>query len=295
MIETVMHILHHGNHEPALAERGGKTHLGNIDNEEQKQTRKHMSNIHGQKLAGKIAVITGGNSGMGLATAKRFVEEGAHVVITGRREKELAEAAALIGKNVTPVAGDVSRLEDLDRLYAIVKEKHGHIDILFANAGGGTVASLAAASEAHFDQTFDVNVKGLFFTVQKALPLFKGGGSIILNSSVSNVMGLPGFTAYAASKAAVRSFARGWTAELKDRKIRVNSMSPGPIETPALDKIGIPPEQVEQAVAQFTSQVPLGRRGKPEEIAAAIVFLASDESSYITGVDLPVDGGMAQV
>jgi len=254
-----------------------------------------MSNIHGQKLAGKIAVITGGNSGIGLATAKRFVEEGAHVVITGRREKALAEAAAYIGKNVTPVSGDVSKLEDLDRLYATVKEKHGHIDILFANAGAGTVASLAAASEAHFDQTFDVNVKGLFFTVQKALPLFKDGGSIILNSSVSNVMGLPGFTAYAASKAAVRSFARGWTMELKDRKIRVNSMSPGPIETPALDKVGLPPEQVEQAVAQFTSQVPLGRRGKPEEIAAAIVFLASDESSYITGVDLPVDGGMAQV
>ena len=254
-----------------------------------------MSNNHGQKLAGKIAVITGGNSGIGLATAKRFVEEGAHVVITGRREKELAEAAAFIGRNVTTVAGDVSNLKDLDRLYAVVKEKHGHIDILFANAGGGTIAPLAVATEAHFDQTFDVNVKGLFFTVQKALPLFKDGGSIILNSSVSNVLGLPGFTAYAASKAAVRSFARGWTMELKDRKIRVNSMSPGPIETPALDKVGLPPEQVELAVAQFTSQVPLGRRGKPEEIASVVVFLASDESSYITGVDLAVDGGMAQV
>ena len=254
-----------------------------------------MNNNNGQKLAGKIAVITGGNSGIGLATAKRFVEEGAHVVITGRREKELAEAAAFIGRNVTTVAGDVSNLKDLDRLYAVVKEKHGHVDILFANAGGGTIAPLAVATEAHFDQTFDVNVKGLFFTVQKALPLFKDGGSIILNSSVSNVLGLPGFTAYAASKAAVRNFARGWTMELKDRKIRVNSMSPGPIETPALDKVGLPPEQVEQAVAQFTSQVPLGRRGKPEEIASVVVFLASDESSYITGVDLAVDGGMAQV
>jgi NAD(P)-dependent dehydrogenase (short-subunit alcohol dehydrogenase family) len=252
-------------------------------------------NNNAKKLEGKIAVITGGNSGIGLATAKRFVEEGAHVVISGRRDKELKEAAAFIGRNVTTVAGDVSRLEDLDRLYAIVKEKHGHIDILFANAGGGTIAPLAASTEAQFDQTFDINVKGLFFTVQKALSLFKDGGSIILTSSNANELGVPGLTAYAASKAAVRSFARGWTMELKDRKIRVNSMSPGPIETPALEKVGLPPEQVEQAIAGFTSQVPLGRRGKPEEIAAVVVFLASDESSYITGVDLAVDGGMAQV
>ena len=254
-----------------------------------------MSNNNGQKLAGKIAAITGANSGIGLATAKRFVEEGAHVVITGRREKELKEAAAFTGRNVTTVAGDVSRLEDLDRLYAVVKEKHGHIDILFANAGGGTVAPLATATESHFDKIFDVNVKGLFFTVQKALPLFKDGGSIILTSSNANVLGVPAFTAYAASKAAVRSFARGWTMELKDRKIRVNSMSPGPIETPALEKAGLTAEQAEQAAAQFASQVPLGRRGKPEEIAAVVVFLASDESSYITGVDLAADGGMAQV
>ena len=254
-----------------------------------------MSNNNGQKLAGKIAVITGANSGIGLATAKRFVEEGAHVVITGRREKELKEAAAFIGRDVTTVAGDVSRLEDLHRLYAVVKEKHGQIDILFAKAGGGTVAPLATATESHFDKIFDVNVKGLFFTVQKALPLFKDGGSIILTSSNANVLGVPAFTAYAASKAAVRSFARGWTMELKDRKIRVNSMSPGPIETPALEKAGLTAEQAEQAAAQFASQVPLGRRGKPEEIAAVVVFLASDESSYITGVDLAVDGGMAQV
>lgn len=187
-----------------------------------------------RKLEGKVAVITGGSSGIGLATARRFVEEGAHVVITGRRDKELKEAAALIGDNVTTVMGDVSRLEDLDRLYAVVKEEHGHIDILFANAGAGTIAPLAAATEAHFDQTFDVNVKGLFFTVQKALPLLRDGGSIILTSSVSNVLGLPSFSAYAASKAAVRSFARAWTLELKDRYIRVNSMSPGPTETPAL-------------------------------------------------------------
>jgi NAD(P)-dependent dehydrogenase (short-subunit alcohol dehydrogenase family) len=249
-----------------------------------------------KKLEGKVAVITGGSSGIGLATAKRFVEEGAHVVITGRREKELTDAAAVIGENVTTVVGDVSRLDDLDRLYAVVKEKHGYIDILFANAGAGTVAPLEAASEVHFDQTFDVNVKGLFFTVQKALPLFKNGGAIILTSSVSNVMGLPAFSAYAASKAAVRSFARAWTLELKDRNIRVNSMSPGPIDTPALaTTTGLTPEQAEQAAAQFSSQIPMGRRGEPEEIAAAVTFLASDESSFITGIDLAVDGGMAQV
>jgi NAD(P)-dependent dehydrogenase (short-subunit alcohol dehydrogenase family) len=248
------------------------------------------------KLEGKVAVITGGSSGIGFATAKRFVEEGAHVVITGRQEKELKGAAAFIKKNLTTVVGDVSRLEDLDRLYAVVKEKHGRIDVLFANAGAGTTAPLEVATEAHFDQTFDVNVKGLFFTVQKALPLFKDGGSIILTSSVTNVLGSPGFSVYAASKAAVRNFARAWTMELKDRKIRVNSMSPGAIDTPALaTTTGLTAEQAEQAVAQFTSQIPLGRRGKPEEIAAAVVFLASDESSYITGVDLAVDGGMAQV
>jgi NAD(P)-dependent dehydrogenase (short-subunit alcohol dehydrogenase family) len=247
------------------------------------------------RLTGKVAVITGGNSGIGLATARRFVDEGAHVVITGRREKELKEAAAFIERNVTTVAGDVSRLEDLDRLYAVVKERHGHIDVLFANAGGGQFAPLALATEAHFDKTFDVNVKGLFFTVQKALPLFRDGGSIILNASASNVMGAPGFTVYSASKAAVRNFARGWTMELKDRKIRVNAMSPGAIETPALANAGLTAEQIEQAAAQWVSQTPVGRRGKPEEIAAAVAFLASDDSSYITGVDLSVDGGMTEV
>src|SRR5260221_3480675 len=170
-------------------------------------------------LEGKVARITGGSSGIGLATAKRFVEEGAHVVITGRREKELNEAAAVIKENVTTIVGDVARLDDLDRLYAVVNEKHGHIDILFANAGAGTIAPLAAATEAHFDQTFDVNVKGLFFTVQKAPPLFKDGGSIILTSSVSNVLGLPGFSAYAGGKSSRRTSSRAWTMELKDRNI----------------------------------------------------------------------------
>ena len=249
-----------------------------------------------KQLAGKVAVITGGSSGIGLATAKRFVDEGAHVVITGRRETELKAAEGFIKGDVTGVVGDVSRLEDLDRLYAVVKEKHGHIDILFANAGAGTIAPLGAATEGHFDQIFDVNVKGLFFTVQKALPLFKDGGSIILTSSVANVLGVPGFSAYAASKAAVRNFARAWTLELKDRGIRVNAMSPGPTETPALaTTTGLTAEQAEQAAGQFVAQIPMGRRGKPEEIAAAVVFLASAESSFITGIDLAVDGGMAQV
>jgi len=248
-----------------------------------------------KKLEGKVAVVTGGSSGIGLATARRFVEEGVHVVITGRREQELQKAAATIGRNVTAVAGDVSRLEGLDRLFAVVKEGHGHIDILFANAGAGTGAPLALASDAHFDQTFDVNVKGMFFTVQKALPLFKDGGSIILNSSVANAKGLPAFSAYAASKAAVRNFARGWALELKDRKIRVNCVSPGAIDTPALTTTtGLTAEQAEQALAQFIAQIPMGRRGMPEELAAAVVFLASAESSYITGIDLPVDGGWAQ-
>ena len=266
----------------------------NIKNNEKQKGKKYEQQQR-TKIGGEIAVVTGGSSGIGLATAKRFVEEGAQVVITGRREKELKEAAALIGRNVTTVAGDISRLEDLDRLYAVVKEKHGHIDVLFANAGWGEVAPLETATEAHFDKTFDLNAKGTFFTVQKALPLFKDGGSIILTSSVANVRGDAAFTAYAASKAAVRSFARGWTVELKDRKIRVNSMSPGPIETPALENAGLTAEQVKQAAAQFASEVPLGRRGKPEEVAAAVLFLASDESAYVTGVDLAVDGGMAQV
>src|ERR1700684_2070372 len=248
-----------------------------------------------KKLEGKVAVITGGNSGIGLATAKRFVDEGAQVVITGRRENELKEAAASIGGKGTTVAGDVTRLDDLDRLYAVVAERYGHIDVLFANAGWGEIAPLAAATEAHFDKTFDLNAKGTFFTTQKALPLFKDGGSIILTSSVANVRGDAAFSAYAAAKAAVRCFARGWAMELKDRKIRVNSMSPGPIETPALENAGLTAEQVKQAAAQFASEVPLGRRGKPEEVAAAVLFLASDESSFITGVDLAVDGGMAQV
>ncbi|PYS04258.1 MAG: oxidoreductase [Acidobacteria bacterium] len=247
------------------------------------------------RLSGKVAVITGGNSGIGLATAKRFVEEGAEVVITGRRQKELDEAAATIGKNVTAVQGDVLHPEDLDRLYATVREKHGHIDILFANAGVGSLAPLGTISEEHFDREFGINVKGVLFTVQKALPLIKDGGSIILNSSIAGQKGLGGFSVYNATKAAVRSFARTWTSDLKQRKIRVNSLSPGPIETPIFGKMGLSKEQIDQFAGSLVSQVPLGRAGQSEEIASAAVFLASDESSFITGIDLNVDGGLAQV
>jgi len=246
------------------------------------------------RLSGKVAVITGGNSGIGFASAKRFAEEGADVVITGRRKKELDEAASAIGQNVLAVQGDVSRLADLDRLYATVKETRGHIDILFANAGISSFAPLAAISEEHFDQVFGVNVKGLLFSVQKALPLFKDGGSIILNSSVAGRKGIGGFSVYNASKAAVRSFARTWTSDLKERKIRVNSLSPGPIETPIFGKMGLSQDQL-QEFSTFISALPLGRTGRPEEIASVALFLASDESSYITGVDLCVDGGLAQV
>jgi NAD(P)-dependent dehydrogenase (short-subunit alcohol dehydrogenase family) len=247
------------------------------------------------RLSGKVAVITGANSGIGLATAKRFVKEGAYVVINGRRKEVLDDAAADIGKNVTAVQGDVSRFEDLDRLYSAVREIHGSIDILFANAGVGTIAPLGTISEEHFDLQFDINVKGLLFTVQKALPLFKDGGSIILNSSISGQKGIDGFSVYNATKAAVRSFARTWTSDLKQRKIRVNSISPGPIETPIFGKLGLSEEQLAQFAGPFLSQMPLGRVGKPEEVAAAAVFFASDESSFITGVDLCVDGGLAQV
>jgi NAD(P)-dependent dehydrogenase (short-subunit alcohol dehydrogenase family) len=247
------------------------------------------------RLAGKVAVITGANSGIGLETAKRFVEEGAQVVITGRRKDELDKAAAEIGENVVAVQGDVSHLEDLDRLYAEVKAKFGHIDILFANAGLGQVAPLGAVTEEHFDREFDVNVKGLFFSVQKALPLFKDGGSIILNSSVAGHKGIGGFSVYSATKAAVRSFARSWTSDLKDRKIRVNAISPGPIETPIFGKMGLTEEQSTEFANSIISSVPLGRVGQSEEVAAAATFLASDESSYITGIDLSVDGGQGQV
>ena len=247
------------------------------------------------KLEGKIAVITGGNSGIGLATAKRFVDEGAYVFITGRRQTELNTAINDIGKNVTDVQGDVSNFADLDRLYSIVKQQKGHIDILFANAGLGEFATLGEISEAHFDKTFSVNVKGLLFTVQKAIPLFKDGGSIVLNSSIAASKGVEGFSVYSASKAAVRSFARTWTVDLRHHKIRVNAISPGQIDTQAFSDLMENEQQSRQLKKDLVSNVPLRRMGTPDEVAKVVTFLASDESSYVTGIELFVDGGAAQI
>jgi len=247
------------------------------------------------KLEGKVAVVTGGNSGIGLATAQRFVAEGAYVFITGRRQAELDAAVKLIGKNVTGVQGDVSNLADLDKLYSTVKQEKGRLDIVFANAGGGAFAPLGAITEEQFDATFNSNVKGLLFTVQKALPLMAEGGSIILNASIVSIKGMPAFSVYSATKAAVRSFARSWTNDLKDRKIRVNAVSPGPIDTPGVRGLAQNPDQLQQITAGLVSSVPMGRMGTSDEIAKAVVFLASDDSSFVTGIELFVDGGMAQV
>ncbi len=248
-----------------------------------------------KKLEGKIALITGGTSGIGLATAKRFVTEGATVVITGRRKGPLDAAVSEIGPGVTGIQADAGNLADLDKLYAQIKAQHGRLDVLFANAGGGEFATIENVTEEHFDKTFATNVKGLFFSVQKALPLMPNGATIVLNASVVSVKGVPAFGVYSATKAAVRSFARTWTNELKDRQIRVNVVSPGPIDTPALDGLAQNEEQAKQLKAGLTSQVPLGRMGQPSEIASAVVFLASNESSFVAGVELFVDGGMVQV
>ncbi|PWB79822.1 MAG: oxidoreductase [Methylocystaceae bacterium] len=247
------------------------------------------------KLSGKIAVITGGNSGIGLATAELFAQEGAQVVVTGRRKSELDAAVEKIGANAVGVQGDVADLADLDRLYAEVGERFGRIDILFANAGVAEFSPLQAVTEEHFDKLFDTNVKGLLFSVQKALPLFADGGTIILNSSIANATGAAAFGVYSATKAAVRSFARTWTSDLKDRKIRVNSVSPGPIETPIFGKLGLSEQQTQEFGAQISATIPLGRFGQPEEIAKAVLFLASSDSSYIAGADLYVDGGRVAV
>jgi NAD(P)-dependent dehydrogenase (short-subunit alcohol dehydrogenase family) len=247
------------------------------------------------KLEGKVAVITGGNSGIGLATAKRFVAEGAYVFITGRRQAELDSAVKQIGENITAVQGDVAKLADLDRLYTTVKAKKGRIDILFANAGSAEFASLGQITEEHFDGIFGPNVKGLLFTVQKALPLMPDGASIILNASIVASKGLPAGSVYSATKAAVRSFARTWTMDLKDRRIRVNAVSPGFIDTPGLTQLLASAETGEQGKTMMANGIPFGRFGTPDEIAKAMVFLASDDSSYVTGAELFVDGGYAQV
>ena len=247
------------------------------------------------KLEGKIALITGGNSGIGLATAKRFVNEGAYVFITGRREPELAAAVKEIGRNVTGVQGDVSNLGDLDRLFAQIKREKGKLDIVFANAGVARFAALGTITEDLYDSIFDINVKGLLFTVQKALPLLPDGASIILNASIVASKGLPANSVYSATKAAIRSFARTWTTDLKDRRIRVNAVSPGSIDTPGLSNLLASSETGQQRMKMISNAVPLGRLGKPDEIARAVVFLASDDSSYVTGTELFVDGGFAQV
>jgi NAD(P)-dependent dehydrogenase (short-subunit alcohol dehydrogenase family) len=248
-----------------------------------------------RKLDGKIAVVTGGNSGIGLATAKLFAAEGARVVVTGRRQKELDAAVRAIGHGATGVQGDVSKLADLDRLFTAVRKLHDRIDVVFANAGAAEFAPLGEITEEHFDRLFETNVKGLVFTVQGALPLMRAGGSVILNASVTASKGAAAMSVYSATKAAVRSFARCWTVDLKDRGIRVNAISPGPIETPGL--AGLAPNPADQAAIQerLVSAVPMGRMGKADEIASAAVFLASSDSSFVTGTELFVDGGYAQV
>jgi NAD(P)-dependent dehydrogenase (short-subunit alcohol dehydrogenase family) len=248
------------------------------------------------KLEGKIALITGGSSGIGLATAQSFVKEGAYVYITGRRQAELDKAVKAIGgTQVKAVRADASSLTDLDKLFAQIKREKGRVDVVFANAGGGSFAPLGAITEEHYDQIFNTNVKGLLFTVQKALPLIPDGGSVILNASVAGSKGIAAFSVYSATKAAVRSFARGWTVDLKDRKIRVNVISPGPIETPILDGLADTAEGRQGIVDHLTSMVPLGRIGQPDEIGKAAVFLASEDASFIAGAELFVDGGTAQV
>ena len=241
------------------------------------------------KLEGKVAVITGGSSGLALETAKRFVQEGAYVFITGRRQEALDEAVKLIGRNVTGVRGDAANLDDLDRLFDTVKREKGKIDTLFASAGKGEAAVLGEITEEHFDKEFGLIVRGTLFTAQKALPLINDGGSIIMTGSVASVKGFPGFGVYAASKAALRSFARTWLNELKGRKIRVNVLSPGQVDTPDSQRLD------EATRKMFESMIPRGKMGRPEEIAAAALFLASDEASYVNGVDFAVDGGFSAI
>ena len=241
------------------------------------------------KLQGRVALVTGGTEGIGLAIAKLFVEEGAYLFITGRRQRELDEAVKTLGDNVAGIQGDVANMADLDRLYENIGRAKGRIDVLVANAGVGEFAAFGKATEEHFDKLFDINVKGTFFTVQKALPLLVEGGSVILIGSVASVKGTSSFGVYGATKAALRSFARTWTTDLKERRVRTNVLSPGPIKTPLSDR------QSSDAIARIVSTVPMGRMGEPDEIARAALFLASDDSSFVTGIELFADGGRGQV
>lgn len=248
-----------------------------------------------KRLNGKIALITGGSSGIGLATAKLFVAEGAFVFITGRRQEELDVASAALGPNSVAIQGDIAKMSDLDRTVDAIQSRKGKLDILFANAGIGEFAPIGSISEAHFDKTFAVNVKGTLFTVQKSLTLMPDGSSIVLNASITGVKGLPAFSVYAASKAALRALARGWIVDLKERRIRVNVVSPGTVPTPGYDGLGLAPHEMPNFIQAAAEATPLGRVGIPEEIASAVLFLASAESSYVNGVELFVDGGFAQI
>jgi NAD(P)-dependent dehydrogenase (short-subunit alcohol dehydrogenase family) len=247
------------------------------------------------RLNGKVAVITGGSSGIGLATAQRFAQEGAYVFITGRRQSELDKAKALIGNDVTTVAGDASKNTDLDKLFATVLEEKGGLDILVANSGRVEPEELGKITEENFDATFDLNARATLFTVQKALPLMRDGGSVIIVGSVAGYIGVRGYTTYSATKAALRSYTRTWTREFNDRGIRFNTLSPGPIDTPIMDGQADSPEGADAIRAQFAAAIPLNRMGRPEEIASAALFLASDDASFVAGAELSVDGGMAQV
>ncbi|MBA4017960.1 MAG: oxidoreductase [Pirellula sp.] len=249
-----------------------------------------------QRFVGKTALVTGGSSGLGLATAHRFAGEGAKVFITGRRKEELDHAVRQIGGDTVGVQGDISNMADLDRLYEVINKQAGRLDVLFANAGGGEFAPLGRITEAHVDKWFGINVKGTLFTVQKGLPLMPDGASIVLNGSMVSRKGLPAFGVYAATKAALRSFARTWSVDLRERKIRVNVVAPGTVVTPAYkNELGMTDDQIKQFVAQAAATTPLGRAGTPDEIAKAVLFLASDDSSYVNGIELFVDGGAAQI
>jgi NAD(P)-dependent dehydrogenase (short-subunit alcohol dehydrogenase family) len=248
-----------------------------------------------KRLEGKVAVVTGGNSGIGLASAKRLHEEGARVVITGRDRKTLDSAVSAIGAGTVAVQSDASKLEDIERLFALVESKVGKIDVLFANAGIARFAPYSASQAAVFDELFATNVKGVYFTIQKAIPHLNDGASVILNTSVAGSKGTENMGIYAATKAAVRSFARTAATELKDRNIRVDAVAPGPIATPIFGRVGLTEEQIKDFAAGISSRVPLGRIGRADEIASAVAFLASDDASYITGIELNVDGGMANL